>query len=300
MRISHTIKYFSSITILCSLIIGCHNSNKKSSNNYQPVFVADSLTKKTLTLGYPNFSYSQTAELLVKYLNANLQDVQVKIKACVSWEEYLRYIKEKKFDITFVNGIVAFQAAGNGGYSILAKVSGDEEYKSVIFARKDARIKKVTDLKGKRIAFLSTNLIPGIMMGTYYLHMHGVNVNHDIQNVTGSSFESLIIATYLGNSDAGICSKRNWIVYTRDHPEVLSKVELKWETPPVTNNAVLVNDKIDRKIISELVGILLSMNTTKEGKMALDRIQYDGFEKADINTYKSLMEFKKKYDAVIF
>lgn len=142
-------------------------------------------------------------------------------------------------------------------------------------------------------------MIPGTMMPLFYLYRHGLNVNSNIKKFNVPSFESAIIATYAGKSDAGLSMKRNWEVYVRDHPEILSRVELKWETPTLVNNALLIKNNTDKEITSQLISLLLSMHTTNEGKAALEQLDIKGFEKANSDTYSSMLDFKRRYDAVI-
>ncbi len=40
------------------------------------------------------------------------------------------------------------------------------------------------------------------------------------------------------------------------------------------------------------------MQTTNDGKEALNRLEFTGFKKANADTYKPMMDFKRKYDAV--
>jgi phosphonate transport system substrate-binding protein len=282
--------------LLCIVFNACNNQDTTAV--YQPEFAADTSGNKILIWGFPSFSYCENAELIVKYLNKHLSGAHIVVKACVNWDEYINYLNQDKFDITSVNGIQAVDATTNG-YSIFGKIMNDSQYIAVIVTRKDAQIQEVDDLKSKTIAFTSSRMIPGTMMPLYYLYEHGLNVNSDIEKLNVSSFESAIISTYLGKSQAGLCMKRNWNVYIRDHPEVLDKVELKWETPALTNNALLAKSNIDATIMAQLKNLFFSMHTDQEGKLALKQLDIEGFEKASSDTYKSTLEFKRKYDAVI-
>jgi ABC-type phosphate/phosphonate transport system substrate-binding protein len=290
------IKFIFCFLLFSILFYGCNH--KESTVPYQPVFSSDTSEIKTLVWGFPSFSYCQNAELIVQFLNKHLTGAHIVVKSCVSWDEYVEHLNKNEYDLTLVNGIQALDAA-NKGYSITGKIMNDSQYTGVIFTRKDAGIKTAGDLKGKKIAYAPSNVIPGTMMCLYYLQQHGLNVNSDIQKVDVSSFESAIIATYVDKSDAGLSLKRSWNVYVRDHPEVLEKVEFKWETPPLVHNALLIKNNTDKKIADELLSLFFSMQTTSEGKAALKRLDVEGFEKANNETYKPMMDFKRKYDAVI-
>jgi phosphonate transport system substrate-binding protein len=298
MKRSSIIKCLIYFLPLCIMLSACMNKNSETNNTYQPVFSADTSGNQTLVWGFPSFSYCEHAELVVKYLNKNLSGAHIIVKAFSNWEEYVSYLNQNKFDITLVNGMVAL-AATNKGYSIFGKIMDDSQFVSVIFTRKDADIEKVSDFKGKTISLTPSRMIPGTMMPLYYLYQHGLTVNSEMKKVNVASFESAIISTYLGKSEAGVCMKRNWEVYIRDHPEVLSIVELKWETPPLVNNALLIKKTTDEKITAQLRSLFFSMHTTTEGKAALNRLDISGFEKATRDNYKPMLDFIRSYDSVI-
>jgi len=296
MKNKSIVKFFFWIFPLCFALAACNSQN--SGKEYQPVFVADSSSQNTLVLGFPNFSYSETAALLVEYLNAHLPNVRVKVHACVDWNEYLSFLNQGKFDIGLVNGIVACEAT-NYGYSICGKVSSDEPYSSLIITQKNSGINKVTDLKGKKVALVPSNTIPSTMMGMYYLYDNGLDVNLLIHKENVASFEAGIISVYLGKSAAAICPRRNWSVYVREHPEMLSKVEIKWETEPLEQNAVLIKNTVDKKVVSDLMNLLFSMHDAKDAQPALQKLDITGFEKADNEVYKPMLDFKLKFDSLI-
>ncbi len=284
---------------LLIIINGCENRGTTKAESYEPTFSADSLKQRTIVMGFPNFSYSETAESTIEYLNAHLSKTKIKVRACVNWDEYTRFLNQGKFDIILINGIVATEATAHG-YSILGKITSNDPYSSLIITAKNSTITKLNDLKGKKIALVPANNIPATMMGMYYLHQKGLDVNLNIHKENVASFEAAILSVYLGKSDAGICARRNWNVYVKEHPEILQKVEVKWETPPLEHNAIVVKNSVDRKAVSELMKAFFSMHGKQDAKAALERLDITGFEKADINTYKPMMDFKQKYDKVIF
>jgi len=292
------VKFISCFLILCIAFNACTTKNSDKEDAYRPVFSVDTSESKTLVWGFPSFLYCEHADLTVKYLNKRLSSAHIIVKAFPNWEEYVSCLNQNKFDITLVNGIQALDAT-NKGYSILGKIMDDSQFVSVIFTRKDANVIKIHDLKGKTIALPPSRMIPGTMMSLYYLYQHGLNVNNDMRKINVASFESSIISTYVGTSDAGMCMKRSWNVYVRDHPEILSKVELKWETLPLINNALLVKNTTDEKLTAQLMSLFFSMHTCKEGKAALNGLDVSGFEKATCDNYKPMLDFKRSYDSVI-
>jgi phosphonate transport system substrate-binding protein len=286
------------IAYLFLVFTGCDTGNAEKNSGYRPFFSSDTSKNRTLLFGFPSFSYSETAAPFIKYLNNHLNGIEIKMKACASFEEYLRDMEHNEYDITLINGIQALDATSHG-YTIFGKVIDNGKYSGVIFIRKNAGISKIADLSGKTIALVPSKTIPGTIMPLYHLYQQGLDVDHDIMQLKVSSFESAIIATYAGECDAGICLKRSWEVYISNHPEILSKVELKWESPPLVNNALLCRKNMDPLIKSQLVNLLFSMEESADGKEALNKLQFSGFEKANSATYKPMKDFKTKYDAAI-
>lgn len=286
------------LLLLLSVAYAACNDND-STAVYQPVFTSDSSNQNTIIVGFPSFSYSQSMEPTIEYLNAHLQGTRIKVHACVSWEEFISLLDQRKFDLSIINGIVACRAASNG-YSIRGKITSDDPNSGYIITRKDSHISEVKDLKGKKIALVPSNLIPITMMGKYYLYQKGLDVNVNIHTEKVASFEAAIISVYLGKSDAGICPVRNWNIYVRDHPEVMSKVEIKWETPAFEHNAILIKNTVDKGVATNLLNLLFSMHNKIDAKTALSKASINGFEKADSTVYKPMLDFKRKYDSVIF
>ncbi len=51
--------------------------------------------------------------------------------------------------------------------------------------------------------------------------------------------------------------------------------------------------------VCRLSPVFFSAQDSKEGKQALNHLEVSGFTKADNDTYKPILDFKRKYDAVI-
>ena len=296
MRINPVIKYMVWILPLCISLLSCNSKTSDSTTGYQPEFSPDTSGQNTVIFAFPYFSFGEKAEPLIKYLNKHLKGAQLKSKCYADPSDYFDDLAKVKFDLTLVNGLYAIQAE-KGGYSIKVKIAGG--YSGVIVTRKEAKIKQVTDLKGKKIAFSSYKMFPSCMMPLYYLYQNGLDVNHDIIPVNVPTADASLVAAYSGESDAGFCLKRNWELNTKEHPEFLSRLELKWTTPPLPDLALIVKNTTDQKITVQISGLLLSLHKTEEGRAALKSLGIDGFEKANTETYKPMRDFKAKYDSII-
>lgn len=285
--------HFVCLVITC-MLISCNSDN--SAKDYKPVFATGSTKKNVLVFGLPTIS--QYADPLAEYLNNHLKDISVKLIHCLSYEDYLDKLQKRQFDFTIINGIEALKAEKNG-YIIFGKLADDTSYRSVIVVKKGSNIKKVTDLKNKLITIPGNTRVAGTMMGLSFLYENGLDVNRDLKRIPVPSFESAIVNTYLGKSDAGISLLRNWKNFKRDNPEMVSQLEIKWETPTSVNNALVIKKEIGKNSLEEIKNLLFSLQNSKEGLNVLQKFGTTAFKDANSETYIPLKQFYDKYAAVI-
>ena len=282
---------------LSFLFFSC-NSSSSGKQQYEPTFSLDSSGKKNLIFGVPNLSSYQDCDLLVKYLNKNLNNVLVRIEASTDVNDYQDKIKKNEFDMIIINGPLLLEAEQNG-YSIVAKMGDDDKYKSVIFVRNDSAINSISDLKGKTVATSGPPALAGTMMPLLFLYKNGLNINTDIKRLYAPSFESTIMNVYLGKCSAGASKKASVVNIFKQRPEIASRLSIKWETPPLINSAFMIKNNMDKEMLDALTKLILTLQNNEEGKKALIPLDVSRFEKANTDTYKSLKEFLKEYNAAI-
>lgn len=266
--------------------------------NYEPTFSPDSSNRKVLIFGLPNLSSYGDCDLFIKYLNKNLNKAKIRILACSNADDYLDKLKKRAFDFTIINGSLVMDAE-QCGYNIVGKMGDDDKYRSVIFVRKDSGINNFSDLAGKTLTTSGPNALAGTMMPIFFLYKNGVNVKRDVKRLYAPSFESTIMNVYLGRCSAG-ASKRAVIVdMLRQRPEIDSKLIIKWETPPLINNALFFRNDMDTMTAAELTKLILTLQDNEEGRKALIPLDVSKFERATSETYKPLKEFLIEYDAVM-
>jgi phosphonate transport system substrate-binding protein len=266
--------------------------------NYEPTFSADSSNKKVLIFGLPNLSSYGDCDLFIKYLNKNLSKVKIRILACTNADDYLDKLTKRVFDFTIINGSLVLDAE-KSGYSIVGKMGDDDKYRSVIFVRKDSGINKFSDLAGKTLTTSGPNALAGTMMPLFFLYKNGVNIKRDIKRLYAPSFESTIMNVYLGRCSAGASKRAVAVDMFKQRPEIDSKLAIKWETPPLINNALFIRNDMDTVMVNELTKLIFTLQDSEEGRKALVPLDVTKFEKATSETYKPLKQFLTEYNAVM-
>jgi len=276
------------------LLTACKGDHKK----YEPTFSPASSNKKVLVFGLPNLSSYGDCDLFIKYLNKNLSKARIRVLACSNADDYLAKLKNRVFDFTIINGQLVLDAEQNG-YSIVGKMGDDDKYRSVIFVRRDSAINKFSDLAGKTLTTSGPNALAGTMMPLFFLYKNGVNVERDLKRLYAPSFESTIMNVYLGRCSAGASKRAIAMDMLKQRPELDSKLVIKWETPPLINNALFIRSDMDRLITAELTKLIFTLQDNEEGRKALVPLDVSKFEKASSETYKPLKEFLAEYNAVM-
>ena len=157
----------------------------------------------------------------------------------------------------------------------------------------------MADLKGKTISFPAPTALAATMMPLYYLHTHGLDVNHDIHRLFVGSQESVMMNVYLGQTAAGATWPPPWRAFAERNPQIAAELVVKWETPPLINNALVVRDDIPQPILEQVSALLFALHTHEEGRKLLAALPLERFESATDETYQPVYAFMEKYNAAV-
>lgn len=253
--------------------------------------------QKTLIMGCANPGYYEPFDITVQYINKKLKDVQLRTESASNYENYLSKIQKGAYDITYANGLEALNAQ-KYGYRIVAKFESDSTYYAVFFANKRANIKNIKDLKGKKTAFVGKGSINGELAPAVFLYQNGLNIYKNVDLIYPSSFESSILNVYLDKCDAGVSWVTLWNKYIKSHPEILKKVEIKWQTAPLPNICIIMKKDIKPQIAEKIVNLYLNLHKDSVGKQGLQALDFTKVIKVDSTVYDPLKKLKKEFDRI--
>jgi phosphonate transport system substrate-binding protein len=137
------------------------------------------------------------------------------------------------------------------------------------------------------------------MMPQYYLHTHGIDVNHDIENRYVGSQESSIMSVVLGHVAAGATWSVPWQGFCAEHPDMASQLMVKWETEALQNNGWVVRQDIPVAIVEPFAHLLFSLHENQQGKIILNRLPISRFEPATNETYQPVRDFLEKFSKTV-
>jgi len=235
---------------------------------------------------------------LIDYLNRNLVGAKIQLEASRSYETFEQKHYDRHFHFALPNPYQTINSLKHG-YRVFGKMGGDDQFRGIILVRKDSGINTVADLKGKTISFPAPTALAATMMPLYYLHTLGLDVNRDIHRLFVGSQDSVMMNVYLGQTAAGATWPPPWQAFVERHPQIAAELVVKWETPALINNGLVVRDDIPQPLLEQVATLLFALHTTEEGRKLLAALPLGSFVSATNETYQPVYTFMENYNAAI-
>ncbi|BBE51861.1 Phosphonate ABC transporter, periplasmic [Ferriphaselus amnicola] len=288
------------LLIVVLLSISC---DKQDEPVYQPTFSKESSAPSMeFIVGiHPLHNPQKLFEVygpIVDLLNAKIPNAHFHLEASRNYEEFDKKLYSGYFDFAMPNPYQTVRSM-KAGYAVFGKMGDDADFRGIILVRKDAGIRSVADLKGKKVSYPAITALAATMMPQYYLHTHGLDVNRDIENVYVGSQESSIMNVYLGQVSAGATWPVPWKAFVKEHPDKASLLEVKWQTEALLNNAWVVRKDVPPEMTQKVAVALFELNTSAEGRNMLERLPISRFEKANNATYKPVEDYLERFSKVV-
>jgi len=282
------------------LVAGCGEQQEET---YQPTFSARvPYAPEEYIVGiYPLHNPKRLIELygpIVDSLNAGIPKVHFRLEASRSYEDFEKKLFSGHFDFAMSNPYQAVRSIKHG-YHVFAKMGNDELYRGILLVRKDSGIRKVADVKGKKISYSAPTALAGTMMPQRYLQTHGIDVKRDVDNVYVGSPESSIMNVLLGHVSVGATWIVPWKLFVRENPEMAGQLEVRWQTKPLPNNAWVVRDDIPAMRVQEVAKVLVGLGKTAGGRGMVENLGIFRFEFASNETYGPVQQYLKVFSETV-
>ena len=236
-------------------------------------------------------------EPVVRYLERKIPGVRFSIETSKDYPAYEAKIVARSFHFGIPN---PFQTALGleHGYRVIAKMTPDENFRGLMVARKDSKLRTPADLAGKALCFISPSAVAATMLPMLYLHDHGLNVKANPIKYVGSPF-SAIMNVYAGDALACGVSARQWRTWARDNGDKAKELDTLWPTNSLPSNGVIARDDVPAKLAQQVAAALAGMELDKELDQSQFKFDQNHYELASANTYKPFFDFLKHYDETI-
>jgi phosphonate transport system substrate-binding protein len=278
--------------VLGLMLSACEQS---AETPYEPSFsTTATLTEKVYLFGVHPLHNPQNLYRvfgpLTDYLSEQIEGVKFKLEASRNYAAYDEKLYARNFDFSLPNPFQTINAIDKG-YRVFAKMGDDDNFRGIILVRKDSGIRKVADLKGKKVSYPAPTALAATMMPQYYLQTHGVDVSHDIENRYVGSQESSIMNVFLKQTAAGATWPPPWMALAKQRPELHEELEAIWITEPLINNSLVVLPTIPDDIVNQVRDLLINLHSHSRGRRILGPMELSRFESADNASYDVVRQF---------
>lgn len=286
--------------LVALLIVGCGNQQEET---YQPTFSprgADA-PKEYIVGIHPLHNPKRLIEVygpVIDYLNATIPQARFRLEASRNYEEFEKKLYSGHFDFAMPNPYQTVRAL-KYGYRVFGKMGNDEMFRGIILVRRDSGIRRVSDLKGKKVSYPALTALAATMMPQYYLQTHGIDVNHDIENLYVGSQESSIMNVLLGHVAAGATWPVPWKTFQHENPEMAAQLEVKWQTETLPNNGWVARSDTPIVLTVAVGKALVGLNSTREGRAMLEKMGITRFERATNATYRPVQQYLKVFSKTV-
>lgn len=278
--------------LFCFLLAAC---GKPSGDLYQPTLGSrgEAAVMAYVVGIHPLHNPQRLLEVygpIVDHIDAAMPEIQLKLETSRSYEEFEKKLYGGHFDFAMPNPYQTVLALKRG-YRVFGKMADDAEFRGLILLRRDSPVRTVADLKGKTVAYPAPTALAATLLPQHYLHTHGLNIRHDIENLYVGSQESAIVSVQRGHAAAAATWPLPWKNFSAEHPELASQLVVKWETRSLPNNAWVARQDMPAAVSRRFAELLFGLKDSEAGQQMLRHVPVTSFAPARDDTYEPVREF---------
>lgn len=179
----------------------------------------------------------------------------------------------------------------HGSEALLTSLNKNNEpgYYSVIVTRNDLGIDKVSDLKGKKIAFVDPSSTSGYIFPAVILMDNNIDIEKDIKYQFAGGHDKAIQLLINGDVDAIGTYENALKKFSKEFPEIQNKTKILEKSDLIPGVTLTISSKIDAETKNKIKESFLSITSEKEGEdLLLSLFGLKGFQEADKNNYDSI------------
>ena len=234
---------------------------------------------------------------LMRYLSEKT-GYEFKLVIPKNFEEFIQIVSEGKVDFSYQNPYV---------FSIISKkypvkalaitigedctqeegICGDERFRGIIITRKDSKINKLEDLKGKKIMIVSPTSAGGFLSQKIYLEKKGFNLTRDFKLIDAKRQEKVIIGVYKGEADAGFIREAALSVWADEVD--MSKIKILDYGEYLPNWPFSVVRNRNHELTTKVKEIIINLDSD-----ILKKAKIKGFKEATDEDIKKLKQLSNK------
>ena len=182
---------------------------------------------------------------------------------------------------------VLASARGCAEVALVSVRFGSNYYSGQVVARADSGITTIADLAGKTFCRPDPTSTSGWVIPSIAMQAAGLDPEVDLAEIIDAGgHDSVIIAVYNGDCDAGSSFVDARTNVEADFPDVMDVVVRIQESAPIPNDTISFAPSVPASVRDAIVAVFLDLATTEEGLTILNTVySWSGMEVADDSFY---------------
>ena len=234
---------------------------------------------------------------LAAYLSSRL-GMNVRLTILSRYEDIIDRFATRKMDGAFFSALTGVLAAEKLGVEPVARpvnLDGMTSIKSYIFVRKDSGIKKVPDMKGKRMAFVDRATVSYLFAVAFFGEKGVMNIDNYFKEYyfTGSH-DSAIYSVLDNRADIGAAESKVYKRMIEKDPSIKDELIIIAESGNFPDITLCLRKDLPVEIKTKIKSILLSMDRDAEGIEVLKKLEASKFIEADKKDFLHFFDLANK------
>lgn len=179
----------------------------------------------------------------------------------------------------------------HGSEALLTSLNKNNEpgYYSIIIARNDIDVDQVSDLRGKKIAFVDPSSTSGYIFPAVILMDNGIDIEKDIKYQFAGGHDKALQLLINGDVDAIGTYENAFKKFAKEFPEIESKTKILQKSDLIPGVTLTVSSKVDNETKEKIKQAFVSITDSQEGQdLLLKLFGLKGFQEADKNNYDNI------------
>ncbi len=244
------------------------------------------------------YSSSQNPEILIARMSPMLNIISEALDADIAFVHKKTYSEMQKayinqeIDFGIINAYSFLRILPYDSVVPIAArvIENSREYRSYFFTRKDSEIISFKDMPGKVIALGDPYSTSSYLIPHFIFKKEGLYPDLDFdKTIIISKQDSLILAVLNRTVDVGVAAS---FIFNEQPEAVRTRLQVFSMSDPFPLGPFIANKNLDKKIISTLKEVLLTLKDTDDGRFALESAGIEGFEEVDAEAYNRLLDIQ--------
>jgi phosphonate transport system substrate-binding protein len=257
--------------VAATVLVGCGGSDNNTTGDNEAAKTEEA--PKKLVVGFIPSQNAETLSAKAKPMGELLSKelgIPVEVTVTTNYTGLIEAMAAKKIDVGFLSPVdYVFAHDTKKAVKILLQTERDGKnyYRSQFVKLKtNTDIKKVEDVKGKKVAFVSASSAAGYTYPGAMLKAKGIDPQKDVQGVMSGGHDKGLQALLRGDVDVAVTFEDARTTMVKTVPDIMEKTEIIEYTDKIPNDTVSIRNGFSDEFGKKVQDAFIKIMSTPEGK----------------------------------